>query len=94
MVILRLGEGEEIYTSAFCTRSTVIYFSEKMGADRANSILVLSPSVISKATRVLKQATFLSHGRKPAVNISHANTVVSHTFSTSEETLNNINVVV
>jgi len=29
MVILRLGEGEEIYTSAFCTRSTVIYFSEK-----------------------------------------------------------------
>ena len=32
-------------------------------------------------TRELKHATFLSHGRQPEVNISHARTVVSLTFS-------------
>ena len=49
-------------------------------------------------SRELKHATFLSHGRQPEVNISSARTVVSQIFklmvSTSEKTLNNINVVV
>ena len=49
-------------------------------------------------TRELKHATFLSHGRQPEVNVSHARTVVSPTFklivSTSEKSTNIINVVV
>ena len=31
--------------------------------------------------RELKQATFLNHGRKPEINISHVRTVVSLRFS-------------
>ena len=48
-------------------------------------------------TRELKHATFLSHGRQPEVNISHARTVVSLTFSNLSYLLvrlNNINVAV
>ena len=35
----------------------------------------------TSAVRELKHATFLSHGRQPEVNISHARTVVSLRFS-------------
>ena len=56
-------------------------------------------TIVTKDKRELKHATFLSHGRQPEVNISHARTVVSVKFfkiivSASEKILNNINVVV
>ena len=35
----------------------------------------------ANVNRELKHATFLSHGRQPEVNISHARTVVSPRFS-------------
>ena len=54
---------------------------------------------LSKDNRVLKQATFLSHGWKPERNISDDRTVVSVRFlklivSNREKILNNINMEV
>ena len=49
-------------------------------------------------SREIKHATFLSHGRKPEVNILLARTLVSQIFkvivSTSAKRLKNINVIV
>ena len=48
--------------------------------------------------RELRSPTFLSHGRQPKVNMSHARKVVSHIsnliVSTREKTINNMNMVV
>ena len=63
------------------------YLSQDLEKIQRRALAIIFPlvpyvNVLTRAgIRELKHATFLSHGRQPEVNISHARTVVSPRFS-------------